>query len=84
MTDKQLRKLRRAELLEMMFYIQKELDELKEENESLKQKLEKAEGGLSEESLRQIVDAVKTAVADIAAEKPDVQSDAVRKPQHEQ
>ncbi|MGN0647508.1 MAG: hypothetical protein ACI4J3_02625 [Oscillospiraceae bacterium] len=84
MTDKQLRKLRRAELLEMMFYIQKELDELKEENESLKQKLEKAEGGLSEESLRQIIDAVKSVVADTTAEKTVAQSDEVRKPQHEQ
>lgn len=84
MTDKQLRKLRRAELLEMMFYIQKELDELKEENESLKQKLEKAEGGLSEESLRQIIDAVKSVVADTTAEKTVAQSDEVGKPQYEQ
>ncbi len=84
MTDKQLRKLRRAELLEMMFYIQKELDELKEENESLKQKLEKAEGGLSEESLRQIIDAVKSVVADTTAEQTVAQSDEVGKPQYEQ
>lgn len=84
MTDKQLRKLRRAELLEMMFYIQKELDKLKEENESLKQKLEKAEGGLSEESLRQIIDAVKSAVADTAAGKTAAQSNEARESQHEQ
>ncbi len=81
MTDKQLRKLRRAELLEMMFYIQKELDELKAENESLKQKLEEAEGGLSETALQQITDAVKSAVADVAA---TVHSNKARGSQHEQ
>ncbi len=79
MTDKQLRKLRRAELLEMMFYIQKELDELKVENESLKQKLEQAEGEISAAALQQIVDAVKSAVADSAGS-----SDKARRSQHEQ
>lgn len=79
MTDKQLRKLRRAELLEMMFYIQKELDELKAENESLKQKLEQVEGGLSETALQQITDAVKSAIAEAA-----IHSNQARGPQHEQ
>lgn len=79
MTDKQLRKLRRAELLEMMFYIQKELDELKAENESLKQKLEQVEGGLSETALQQITDAVKSAIAEAA-----IHSNQARGSQHEQ
>lgn len=79
MTDKQLRKLRRAELLEMMFYIQKELDELKEENESLKQKLEQVEGGLSEAALQQITDVVRSAVAEATTH-----SNQARESQHEQ
>lgn len=35
MTDKELRKLKRAELLEILFYLRKELDELKAENAAL-------------------------------------------------
>ena len=36
MTDKELRKLKRAELLEIMFYLQEELSNVKQENESLR------------------------------------------------
>ncbi len=42
MTDKELHKLRRAELLEILFYLQNELDTIKQENERLKQQAETA------------------------------------------
>lgn len=40
MTDKELRRLRRKELLELLFYLRRELDEAKKENESLRRQLE--------------------------------------------
>lgn len=39
MTDKELSKLKRRELLELMFEMRKKLDELSEENEKLRAKL---------------------------------------------
>lgn len=61
MTEKELRKLKRSELLEIMYYLQKELETVQAENESLKQKLEKAEGGISSENLDKIISAVRSA-----------------------
>lgn len=61
MTEKELRKLKRSELLEIMYYLQKELDTVKAENESLKQKLERSEGGITPENLERIISAVKSA-----------------------
>lgn len=61
MTEKELRKLKRSELLEIMYYLQKELDTVKTENESLKQRLEKAESGITPENLEKIISAVKSA-----------------------
>lgn len=43
MTDKELRKLKRLELLDLLFYMRKELDELQEENDSLKKQIENSE-----------------------------------------
>ncbi|MDE5772405.1 MAG: hypothetical protein K2I06_12395 [Ruminococcus sp.] len=40
MTDKELHRLKRSELLDLLFYMRKELDELQEENESLKKQIE--------------------------------------------
>ena len=40
MTDKELRKLGRADLIEILYYLRRENDELREENESLRQKLD--------------------------------------------
>lgn len=40
LTDKELRKLRRKELLELLFYLRRDLDEVKKENESLRRQLE--------------------------------------------
>lgn len=40
MTDKELRKLKRKELLELMYYLQKELEDVKLENAELHKRLE--------------------------------------------
>jgi len=40
MTDKELRKLKRTELLELMLYLRQELDSVKKENEELRRQLE--------------------------------------------
>lgn len=50
MTDKELKKLKRGELLEILLFIQKEYDELKAENELLKEKLRQLEEKLDENS----------------------------------
>lgn len=64
MTDKELRKLKRSELLEILYYLQKEVETLQEENESLKQQLENAQGGISSENLEKIIEAVKSAAGE--------------------
>lgn len=61
MTEKELRKLKRSDLLEIMYYLQKEIETLQTENESLRQQLENAEGGISSENLEKIINAVKAA-----------------------
>ncbi|MCI6560999.1 MAG: hypothetical protein MR434_06275 [Ruminococcus sp.] len=40
MTDKELHKLKRSELLELLFCMRDELDKLREENDELRKKLE--------------------------------------------
>ena len=40
MTEKQLKHLKRAELIDVLFFMRKELDRLHQENEELKVKLE--------------------------------------------
>lgn len=62
MTDKEIRKLKRADLLEILYYLQKEIEELTKENESLKAQLENSKTILSESELEKIVDAVRAAV----------------------
>lgn len=46
MTDKELKKLGKRELLELLYFMRKEIDALKDENELLKHKLEKNEQAL--------------------------------------
>lgn len=48
MTDKELRKLKRGELLELMYYLRKELEEVKLENEDLRKQLEDKAGARSD------------------------------------
>lgn len=47
MTDKELKKLSRTELLELMLYLRKELDSVKEVNESLKKQLDEKDAAVS-------------------------------------
>ncbi|MCM1314289.1 MAG: hypothetical protein NC205_05015 [Prevotella sp.] len=56
MTDKELHKLKRPELLDLLFYMRKELDELQAENESLKKQIENSEH--NRELLEKIFNAV--------------------------
>lgn len=56
MTDKELHRLKRSELLDLLFYMRKELDELQEENESLKKQIENSAG--NREMLEKIFKAV--------------------------
>lgn len=45
MTDKELRKLKRIELLELMYYLKEELEKVRQENETLKARLESQSTG---------------------------------------
>lgn len=56
MTDKELHKLKRSELLDLLFYMRKELDSLQEENESLKKQIENSKH--THEMLEKILNAV--------------------------
>ncbi len=64
MTDKELRKLKRSELMEILYYLQKEVETLQKENESLKQQLGNAQGGISSENLEKIIEAVRSAAGE--------------------
>ena len=55
MTDKQLHKAKKSELIEMLYYMRKELDRLSEENEGLRTRLDTILGN-----------AVKNSAADAA------------------
>lgn len=64
MTDKELKKLKRDELLEILLYMRKELDETKLENIELKKKLDEVQKGhLSKESIDKIMVAVEKIIA---------------------
>lgn len=45
MTEKELRKAKKAELIEMLYYLRKEVDELKAENDTLRAKVIVLSGG---------------------------------------
>lgn len=44
MTDKELRKLKRPELVEILLYMRQEIDELRSENERLQERLDRLVG----------------------------------------
>ncbi|SFX69321.1 hypothetical protein [Ruminococcus sp. XPD3002] len=50
MTNKELRKAKKDELIEMLYFLRKEVDELKEENTALRAKLLIAESAPSEDN----------------------------------
>ena len=61
MTDKELRRLKRSELLEILFYLQKDNETLRQENEDLKQQMANvaAASSVSDEDIERIARAVK-------------------------
>ena len=63
MTDKVLRRLKRAELLEILYYLQKENEELKEEVKRLKEQPVQTVSGLPEDFMQQITQVVREAVS---------------------
>ena len=76
MTDKELRRLKRAELLEILYYLQKENEELKAELEQRKAEADQPKpqpvqiaGGLPEDFMQQITTAVQEAVANAPSKK---------------
>lgn len=71
MTDKEVRKLKKADLLEILFYLQKENETLREENEKLQKQVESVTGAreISEEDAERIAQAVKRVLHDTETEK---------------
>lgn len=89
MTDKELRKLRRSDLLEILFYLQKEMETLRQDNENLRKQLESLSSvntttnqiTLSETNAAQMIAAVKEAVQEamhsqVNAADPEQANDA--------
>lgn len=50
MTDKELKKLRRADLIEILYYLSKENDDLRQENSQLRDRLDALVGKAIEQS----------------------------------
>lgn len=50
MTDKQVKKLKRSELIELLYYARKEIDRLQQENNQLKDRLDRLVGEALHES----------------------------------
>ena len=75
MTDKELRRLKRADLLEIMFYLRDEIDELKKENESLKSRIDEMSEAamnerteISDNSVLRIAEAVRNIIKEDKSE----------------
>ena len=68
MTEKELRHLKRAELLEILFYLQKENETLKAELETLKQN--PAENVFTPEVLEQLKATIRETMQEINGDKP--------------
>lgn len=67
MTDKELHHLKRAELLEILFYMQNEIDRLKEENKTLHERVENLtqsalDNKLSQDTLNQINETIQQTI----------------------
>ncbi len=61
LTDKELRKLKRSELLEILLYQQKELERLSDENEKLRQQIQNSftDNCISDAVIEKIAEAVR-------------------------
>ena len=68
MTEKELRHLKRAELLEILFYLQKENETLKTELETLKQG--STENVFTPEILEQLKSTIRETIQEINGEQP--------------
>ena len=68
MTEKELRHLKRAELLEILFYLQKENESLKAELETLKQG--STENIFTPEVLEQLKSTIRETMQEINGDKP--------------
>ena len=68
MTEKELRHLKRAELLEILFYLQKENETLKSELETLKQG--STENVFTPEVLEQLKATIRETIQEINGDKP--------------
>ncbi len=68
MTEKELRHLKRAELLEILFYLQKENESLKAELETLKQG--STENVFTPEVLEQLKTTIRETIQEINGEQP--------------
>ena len=68
MTEKELRHLKRAELLEILFYLQKENETLKAELETLKQS--PTENVFTPEVLEQLKSTIRETMQEINGDKP--------------
>ncbi len=68
MTEKELRHLKRAELLEILFYLQKENESLKAELETLKQS--PTENVFTSEILEQLKSTIRETIQEINGDKP--------------
>ena len=68
MTEKELRHLKRAELLEILFYLQKENETLKSELETLKQG--STENVFTPEVLEQLKATIRETIQEINGEQP--------------
>ena len=70
MTEKELRHLKRAELLEILFYLQKENESLKAELETLKQGSPENVFSFTPEILEQLKSAIRETMQEINGDKP--------------
>ena len=73
MTEKELRHLKRAELLEILFYLQKENESLRTELETLKQNSKSGGSDLSPEAIQQIKQIIQETMKEINKEINDEQ-----------
>ncbi|MGN1411760.1 MAG: hypothetical protein ACI4WH_04515 [Oscillospiraceae bacterium] len=64
MTNKELKKLKKDELLELLFYMRKEIDNLRQENERLKLSLDNYQKvHFSQEDITNIMKAVEKIIS---------------------
>ena len=81
MTDKELNKLKRTELLELMLYMREEIENLQKENEELKRKISDID--INRKMLEKIMKAVCHDDETQETEKPESEVKAEQPTEHE-